>query len=214
MLRIQEKITNIDNTFNLVIAQNQRVIRLHSSRPKAEANKIFTQLSPNHPTYFIGGLGFGYLLEKILEETNSICIVFDPISIIFDTVLQIKPELQILLDNPKVIFIQELTNISQIIQDKKLNNISFTIHRPYSELFPDQFITIKDYIAAGIRKYEVGNATLLRFGKIWTKNIFRNMHRYFTSQKLIPYLNWASQKPAIVIGAGPSLEACLPFLQK
>lgn len=40
------------------------------------------------------------------------------------------------------------------------------------------------------------------------------MHRYFTSQKLIPYLNWASQKPAIVIGAGPSLEACLPFLQK
>ena len=214
IIQIQETITNSDGTFNLVLAQDQRAIRLHSSRPKAEADKIFAQLTPKSQAYFIGGLGFGYLLEKILEETTAICLVYEPISPIFETVLKIRPELKLILENPRVIFIQDILNIPQIIQDNKLNDISFTIHRPYNDLFPDQFIEVKDNIVVGIRRYEVGNSTLLRFGKIWTKNFFRNMHRFFNSQKLIPYLGWASQKPAIIICAGPSLEEGLPFLQK
>ena len=214
VIKIQETITNSDGTFNLVLAQDQRVIRLHSSRPKAEADKIFAQLPPKSQAYFIGGLGFGYLLEKILEETTAICLIYEPISIIFETVLKIRPELKLILENPRVVLIQKVMSIPQIIQNKKLNDISFTIHRPYNELFPDQFIELKDNIIVGIRRYEMGNSTLLRFGKIWTKNFFRNMHRYFKSQKLIPYLGWASQKPAIIVAAGPSLEAALPFLQK
>ncbi len=214
MIQIQETTTNLDGTFNLVLAQDQRIIRLHSSRPKAEADKIFAQLTPSSQAYFIGGLGFGYLLEKILEETTAICLIYEPISIIFETVLKIRPELKLILENPRVVLIQKVMSIPQIIQNKKLNDISFTIHRPYNELFPDQFIELKDNIIVGIRRYEMGNSTLLRFGKIWTKNFFRNMHRYFKSQKLIPYLGWASQKPAIIIGAGPSLEEALPFLQK
>ena len=214
VIKIQETITNSDGTFNLVLAQDQREIRLHSSRPKAEADKIFAQLAPKSQAYFIGGLGFGYLLEKILEETTAICLVYEPVSIILETTLKIRPELKLILENPRVFFMQDILSIPQIIQDKKLNDISFTIHRPYNDLFPDQFVEVKDQIVVGIRRYEVGNSTLLRFGKIWTKNFFRNMHRYFKSQKLIPYLGWASQKPAIIVAAGPSLEAALPFLQK
>ena len=214
VIKIQETITNLDGTFNLVLAQDQREIRLHSSRPKAEADKIFAQLAPKSQAYFIGGLGFGYLLEKILEETTAICLVYEPVSIILETTLKIRPELKLILENPRVFFMQDMLSIPQIIQDKKLNDISFTIHRPYNDLFPDQFVEVKDQIVVGIRRYEVGNSTLLRFGKIWTKNFFRNMHRYFKSQKLIPYLGWASQKPAIIVAAGPSLEAALPFLQK
>ena len=214
VIKIQETITNSDGTFNLVLAQDQREIRLHSSRPKAEADKIFAQLAPKSQAYFIGGLGFGYLLEKILEETTAICLVYEPVSIILETTLKIRPELKLILENPRVFFMQDMLSIPQIIQDKKLNDISFTIHRPYNDLFPDQFVEVKDQIVVGIRRYEVGNSTLLRFGKIWTKNFFRNMHRYFKSQKLIPYLGWASQKPAIIVAAGPSLEAALPFLQK
>ena len=214
VIKIQETITNSDGTFNLVLAQDQREIRLHSSRPKAEADKIFAQLAPKSQAYFIGGLGFGYLLEKILEETTAICLVYEPVSIILETTLKIRPELKLILENPRVFFMQDMLSIPQIIQDKKLNDISFTIHRPYNDLFPDQFVEVKDQIIVGIRRYEVGNSTLLRFGKIWTKNFFRNMHRYFKSQKLIPYLGWASQKPAIIVAAGPSLEAALPFLQK
>ena len=214
VIKIQETITNSDGTFNLVLAQDQRVIRLHSSRPKAEADKIFAQLPPKSQAYFIGGLGFGYLLEKILEETTAICLVYEPISIILETTLKIRPELKLILENPRVFFMQDMISIPQMIQDEKLHDISFTIHRPYNDLFPDQFVEVKDQIVVGIRRYEVGNSTLLRFGKIWTKNFFRNMHRFFKSQKLIPYLGWASQKPAIIVAAGPSLEAALPFLQK
>lgn len=214
ILQIQETITNLDGTFNLVLAKDQREIRLHSSRPKAEADKIFAQLIPKSQAYFIGGLGFGYLLEKILEETTAICLVYEPVSIVFETTLKIRPELKLILENPRVFFMQDMMSIPQIIQDEKLNDISFTIHRPYNDLFPDQFIEVKDQIIVGIRRYEVGNSTLLRFGKIWTKNFFRNMHRYFKNQKLIPYLGWATQKPAIIIAAGPSLEEALPFLQK
>ncbi len=214
MIQIQEIITNPDQTHNLIIELKGRTIRLNSSRPLAEADKIFSQLNMSSPAFFLGGLGFGYLLQKILDNSQAMCLVYEPESPILDTVLQLRPEVQSLLSDPRVILVRNLQDLSQAIQDHKLVNLSFTINRSYSELFSEEFSQIKDNISASIRKQEVGNATLLRFGKIWTKNLFRNMHRYFKSQKLLPYIGWAKQKPAIIVGAGPSLAESLDLLKQ
>ncbi len=211
---IQEIITNPDNTFNLVINIQGRVIRLHSSRPLAEADKTFSQLNTESPAFFLGGLGCGYLLQKIISDSNATCLIYEPDSPIFETVLELRPELKDLLSNPRVILVRTLSALTEAIQEHKLTNLSFTINRSYGEIFTEEFSQIKDNISSSIRKQEVGNATLLRFGKIWTKNIFRNMHRYFKSSKLIPYIGWAKQKPAIIVGAGPSLAESLDLLKQ
>ncbi|MGL5955234.1 MAG: motility associated factor glycosyltransferase family protein [Brevinema sp.] len=213
MIQIHEIITNPDDTKNLVIKQGERMIRLHSSRPLAESKKIFAQLSVSAPVYFLGGLGCGYLLEILLGRPAK-CLIYEPESPILETVLTIRPELKKLLSHPQVILVRNIEELTQAIQEHKLSDLSYTINRSYNELFPEQFREVNHQLSAGIRKQSVGNATLLRFGKIWTKNIFRNMHRYFYSQKLIPYLGWAKNKAAIIVGAGPSLGDSLELLKQ
>lgn len=207
-------IQNKDNTYNLSIEHNARILRLHSSRPINEAEKLFSQLNPNAKYYFLGGLGCGYLLEHVLLNSSGTCIVYEPKSPIFDEVQKINPNINKLINNNHVIFVRSIEELEEILSKEKIKDISYMIHRPYAELFSDEFILIQDIFASHIRKNEIGNATLLRFGKIWSKNIFKNMHRYFSAQKLIDFKNLAIDKPAIIIGAGPSLEENIPYLNK
>ena len=214
MIEIKQVLINPDKTINMNIQDGERVIRLHSSRPLAEADKIFSQLQSDAPVYFIGGLACGYLLEKILQETTVPCVVFEPLSPIFKKVLELRPEIKKSLEDSRVYLAHNIPSLHEIIKVHKFKNISFTIHRPYGELFPKEMDASREAISSELRKQEVGNNTLLRFGKIWTKNIIRNLHRYFKNNKLNAYLGWGENKPALIIGAGASLEEALPYIKE
>ncbi|MGL4562942.1 MAG: motility associated factor glycosyltransferase family protein [Brevinema sp.] len=205
---------NQDNTVNCSITHNNRTIRLHSSRPKAESEKMLSQLNLNASYFVIAGIGLGYFLESILKKSTHPCIVFEPLSDIFDTAIQIRPNLQHLLMKHNVILVRSLKDLTTVLQNNKVKDLSFMMHRPYVDLFPEQMSAIQEILATTIRKNEIGNATLLRFGKIWAKNIFRNLHRYFSSRKLRSFEGIATGNTAIVIGAGPSLGEAIPYLQK
>lgn len=207
-------ISNSDQSLNMLISIEGRELRLHSSRPYAEADKIFSQLNPEAPVYFVGGIGMGYLLEKILSKTKGICLVYEPLSPIIETALKAHSPLSTLLQNPRVITVRDLKTFTYILHKHKFTDIVYTINRTYGELFAEQFDEAKNIIISFIRKQEISNSTLLRFGKIWTKNLFRNMHRFFTAQKLSAYKQWAQGKSAVIVGAGPSLEEALPILRQ
>ncbi|MGL4367299.1 MAG: motility associated factor glycosyltransferase family protein [Brevinemataceae bacterium] len=216
MIDIINIITNADNSFNFDIIFNNRILKLHSSRPIAEAQKIFSNLpQKENALYFIGGLGLGYLLEKIICETEYQCLVYEPDSSIFKKTIELRPELQqLLLNNSRVFFVQNLQDLQHISTQLKINDVVFNIHRPYAEIFPKEFLQAKEIIAGCIRKQEVGVSTIIRFSKTWTKNIFKNMHRYFTGNKLIHYKNACIDQPAVIIGAGSSLEQALPYIKQ
>ncbi|MGL4394697.1 MAG: motility associated factor glycosyltransferase family protein [Brevinema sp.] len=205
---------NNDQTQNLSVEHEGRTIRLHSSRPMAEAEKMLTQVNTNASYLVMGGLGLGYLLEKISQISATSCIVFEPESEIFDKALKLRPELLSLLNNPKIHLVRNLDELAHTLNQLKVKDLSFMMHRPYLEIFPDQMSSIQDILAAAIRKNEVGNATLMRFARLWSKNIFRNLHRYFDNQKLNRFIGLAQGQSAIIIGAGPSLEEAIPFLQQ
>ncbi len=140
------------------------------------------------------------------------CIVYEPISAIFDKALDARPEIETLLKNDRVKLIRDINALSDFVQRQKITDIDFTFNRSYNELFKEEFSAVHECITANIRKKEIGDSTLKRFGKIWTKNILRNMHRFFEGKKLIPYINW--DKPSIVVGAGPSLIDALPYIKR
>ncbi|MGL4388756.1 MAG: motility associated factor glycosyltransferase family protein [Brevinema sp.] len=207
-------ITNNDHTPNLSIIHEERTVRLHSSRPKAEAEKITAQLNLNASYFVLGGLGLGYLLEHVLEYRTEPLIVFEPKSEIFEIALELRPELSVLLNQKNVLLARSLNELTNLLQQHKVKDLSFMMHRPYLDLFPEEMTKIQEILAAAIRKNEVGDATLVRFGRLWAKNIFRNLHRYFVSQKLNTFVGVAHGQSAIMIGAGPSLEEAIPYLQK
>ncbi len=200
---------NPNGTLNIIIQTENRTLQVHSSRPIEESVKISSRLQGG--TVLLAGLGCGYLLERVLEDSSADCIVYEPESPIFEQVLTARPQLKARLFDPRVVFVRNIETLSLLIQKKRLTNLDYNFNRTYNEIFPEEFTAIHDCITAGIRKKEIGDATLKRFGKIWTKNTLRNMHRFFTSKKLIPYLNW--NKPAVVVGAGPSLAEGLSWIK-
>lgn len=209
-----KSVLNLDNSYNFIICSQNREIRLHSIRPRAEAQKLLKQLSSDADLIFIGGMGLGYILDEIPQNSKRFYLIFEPKSIIFDQALQKRPQLKDMLKQPNIIFIQDCGTLSEFIAQNRFKNIGFLIHRPYMDLFPQEMTHAKEIIAAQLSQQEISNATLIRFGKIWIKNLFRNMPRYFSTLKLIDFKNSFKGQPAIIIGAGPSLEEALPYLKK
>lgn len=209
-----KSILNTDNSDNFIIYSQNREIRLHSMHPRAEAQKLLKQLSSDADLIFIGGMGLGYILDEIPQNSKRFYLIFEPKSIIFDQALQKRPQLKGMLKQPNIIFIQDCEALSEFMAHNRFKNIGFLIHRPYMDLFPQEITQAKEIIAAQLSKQEISNATLIRFGKIWIKNLFRNMPRYFSTLKLIDFKNSFKEQPAVIIGAGPSLEEALPYLKK
>ncbi|SFB84185.1 Protein of unknown function DUF115 [Brevinema andersonii] len=209
-----KSVLNADNSHNFIICAHNREIRLHSMRPQVEAQKLFKQLPSNADLIFIGGIGLGYILDEIPQNSERFYLIFEPKSIIFDEALQKLPQLKDMLKQPNIILIQDCQILSEFMAQNRFKNVGFLIHRPYMDLFPQEMKQAKEIVAARLSQQEISNATLIRFGKIWIKNLFRNMPRYFSTLKLIDFKNSFVGQPAVIIGAGPSLAEALPYLKK
>ena len=57
-------------------------------------------------------------------------------------------------------------------------------------------------------------ATLKRFDRLWTRNIFKNCAHFFILPGVEALRDRGRGFPAVILAAGPSQEAQLPLLQK
>jgi hypothetical protein len=81
--------------------------------------------------------------------------------------------------------------------------------RPSRDFYGERYVKLLAAAAAAIRRFDAEQRTLRVFGRRWFRNFFKNLRfrRYFPVCRELPL-------PAVVTGAGPSLEESLDTIGK
>lgn len=168
---------------------------------------------------FIIGLGLGYeLKEMIKRDDNKTYFIVEPDEEIFKIALQ---NIDItFLSNNNIYFIQDnrYENIvdffqSLVISDKNIN-IKFLILPAYEVLHKDLINKINNFIIKWLNVFSVSLYTNITYQRQWIQNYIANL-------KYLPYTcpvkelkDGFKNLPAIIVGAGPSLNYNLEHIKK
>jgi len=205
---------------NLKYSINQEWNYTHDNDdPLAEANKWFTGLSLNQVNrIYVFGLGLGYYFDAALNwlkgDCNRSLIFFEPRPEIIHRFLETE-QAELLLQNRQ-------TEIYLIEAFNELQKID-TITKLYASYADESIVTsllsyspIFGAIKAKIEFYATFNKSIQRefsdFGLTIFKNIFNNylnLPRAYLASKFIDKFN---NVPAIICGAGPSLDINIDVL--
>jgi hypothetical protein len=82
--------------------------------------------------------------------------------------------------------------------------------RPIVELNGDYFRSLDRLIRSFLDRRNVNVHTLARFGRLWVRNLLANLPLWIASPGITSFFGRFSGLPALVVAAGPSLDALLP----
>ncbi len=191
-------------------------ITLHSRiDPRREAERAVKEGIPEaSEEIVVFGFGLGYHVEAILSHfPRSKVWVIEPDPSLFQATLELR-DCNRLLTNPNVQIVlgTDETVLDQLIHS--IEEIRFTIYRyrPSVELHSDFYKNVERRLHRVLSRRQVNLNTLARFGKLWVRNLSRNLN-LLSRHGGIEFLKGRfSSFPAMVIAAGPSLDEILPHL--
>jgi|GEM_PF-1357085 hypothetical protein len=187
---------------------------LHSSQPLKEAERIVNNFNPEMEWVLVAGFGMGHVISYVLEHTSFKIIVFEPDEDILELAGK-SPDIKKVIADPRVNIIKnDIARVIDFLEDKGIRELTFYIHRPYFSIFPDAMASLEGIIAAYLSKKQINKTTLKRFQKVWLRNIIKNSSYYFNLPGINDISHNFRDKPAVIIGAGPSLALNIDIIKK
>jgi len=197
---------------NLRVKKDGKEISLHSTNPLKEVERVVKHFNPDIPVVLIAGVGLGYMVNHILSTTSYDIILYEH----DDT---FAPWNQAILDqltaSPRVrLFRGDPQALIDYLADQGIGELNLFIHRPYALLFPQVYDTLHGMLVAYLSRRQINQATAQRFQKLWLRNILKNSLFYPRVAGVEGVFQTARGYPALVIGAGPSLEKNVYLLKR
>lgn len=224
----------LEAPWQLAVAKNgqpaavENNLRLHSTyNPEREAASAVNQkeVAEKSTTVFYG-FGLGYHLvqwAKLYGSTKKLVVIEPDINHFFAAMT--------VIDWTEVFTVQNLIlavgcpaeSVLQLIENADTVNIgntgvsdAFYFDIPaFTNHGQTYFDAVKALIKRNQRKNEINAATLKKFGKLWCRNSIKNLPMLISKNGIWQFHNKAdSDMPFLILGAGPSLEKILPYLQE
>ncbi len=185
-------------------------VALHSTvSPAREAQRLAearNEQVPGVDCFVVFGCGLGYLVNALLELRPDVPVVV------------VEPAPDLVLETaafvPDVPFwgSDELPQLLRTMQESDVRVPALVAGRAFQHLFPDQWRLVRESIESYVERTRVNRNTIRRFGRTWVRNILR------TAAAGVPVISLEALRdafagiPALVCGAGPTLERILPAL--
>ena len=191
-------------------------VTLHSRiDPRREAERAVQEALPREAEgIVVFGFGLGYHVEAILSLFPRAKVwVVEPDPLLFQFARELR-DCGALVSHHRVrIFL----GTDGSVVDHLLHSIEetpFTIYRfrPSVELHGEFYRDLERRLQRVLSRRQVNLHTLARFGKLWVRNLSRNMNLLSRYGGIEALKGKFSSIPALVIAAGPSLDEILPHL--
>lgn len=190
-------------------------VYLHSKHdPKKEADRLSQELpgDDQERVYLFLGAGLGYIIQSSLQKSDKLSGVWleeDPN--VLKLALETLDFSEYLESGRLRILLSPITEekLYQNFRGKATVPVSFVPHRGSLQWREKEYNKLR-FIAEGFfRKKDVNIATLVRFEKIWTKNMIQNVTETIRLQPVSKLFGLGEGIPILVVGAGPSLANSL-----
>ncbi|MBF0397622.1 MAG: DUF115 domain-containing protein [Desulfobacterales bacterium] len=204
-----------------IVKKSDIELLLHSLlNPWTEAQDIFKGMNIKiGELRVIMGMGLGYLpLEIIRNNKNIVLLIIEASPKIFEAALKYIDLRQILESDKVIIYLSLEGNFEKILSQNIITlnryGLSITNYSPEMKLFSNFYqkaeIILTEHLNAAITSI----ASQKLIGKIFYDNLIINTSSILKSANIAALKNSMEGLPAIVIGAGPSLEDSIPILKK
>jgi hypothetical protein len=192
---------------------------LHSKHdPIKEANRFATEL-PNdgrERIYLYIGAGLGYIVQESLNRENLTQCWLESDSRIIKIALSLFDYSPYLKSQQLQILIQPISedDLYETFKGKSTTPVTLVPHRASFQWKEKNYQAIKFLCEKFFHKKDVNLATLVRFEKIWTKNMILNLPSLTKLHPVSRLFGIAKKCNILVVCAGPSLTESLPDILK
>ncbi|SFB47762.1 Uncharacterized conserved protein [Cohnella sp. OV330] len=215
-----------DGTLNLLIdsAEEEEKVPFYSRyNPKREA-KIWTEYTSaqleGKRNVVLYGLGLGYHLEELSNRFESHqFIIYEPdVQVFRNTMCVIDLERLFSRDNVKDLAVGPKKNeLDQLFYRflRKVKGETIIISLPvYNRINRELKQKFADEARLAVLNFAYSKSAHGKFGIQWTQNRLYNMAVNIDSPSLIGLKGQMKNKPAVIVGAGPSLENDIEVLRE
>ncbi|WP_461832809.1 motility associated factor glycosyltransferase family protein [Desulfothermus sp.] len=201
---------------------NDNNLALSTSKNKALRSKFYRTykkgiIDKNTKLYIIIGSNLGYGILKLLENTTPLSkvVVIEPNPQILRACLTLNDYTKY-INIKKLFFLPPDRHLISKFFDTltpyiRYSKIKIHVDVPSSEM-DETYLKLKDLVKSIIEQKILYINTSINMQEIFVKNELLNFNRIFKDRGLFPLKKNYRNLMGVIIGAGPSLNAKLPFL--
>jgi hypothetical protein len=185
----------------------------HDPRIEAE-RQVAADIDAETTAVLIFGFGLGYAAEAVRRRFPLLPIlILEPDAGMFRTAMESR-DLTALFSDTRIAFLAaaEPEAVTTLLGALPLGKPAFLRLRPAAQVRPGWFRAVEEIIRSWMLRREINLNTLNRFGRLWVRNLARNMHSFVEAPGISRLAGLADGLPALVIAGGPSLDALFPLL--
>jgi hypothetical protein len=162
------------------------------------------------------GFGLGYGVEAARRRLPlSTLLVVEPDARIFKAALFARNFSELLPDPRLLLHIGgEPEGLAPLLEGMPLARPAFLRLRPEVERDPAPYRAAEEVVHSWILRRDVNVNTLNRFGRLWVRNLCRNMKAFLDCPGVGALEGRFAGMPALMVAGGPSLDALLPHLRE
>ena len=215
---VSEKVIVLEAHSGQPTAQYENIL-LHSKYdPQKEGQDFAKNIQPGSRVCLYG-FGLGYHINPLLEKIgpDGFLLVIELNADILSTALRIKDHTGLFRDNRfKLIFgvdeskvSDEISQQMQRIEGDPSDKLEILFHAPSFKCIPDNFPALKNALEILLMERRFPAV----FGDLEKINVAQNEEKVKNTPGINSLKNVHSGQPALLVSAGPSLDAALPYLK-
>ena len=182
---------------------------LHDAVHQAER-----EIDPASTAIVVLGFGLGYSTEAARKLFPRVpVLVVEPDSGIFSAALSSR-DIRHLLSDPAVRFHVDPhpEGLPHLLDALPMARPCFLRLRPALRANPAAYRAAEETVHSWLLRRDININTLSRFGRLWVRNLCRNMDAFLRCPGVADLAGIFRDLPGLIVAGGPSLDALLPRL--
>lgn len=205
---------SIDNKKIIKINHNGKNVYLGSKynmqREILNFDKKFSSINKKYGIIVFGACG-GVWIEDLIDKFREKYILFiEPLEILK---LELEKTFENLNLDINILSLEDKNFEEKLKKSIKKRFTEMIIFSNYDLIFPKEVYKLKKQIRDYVIDKTISENTAITFSKDWFMNYLSNLNSIMNSENLNQYKNNYSNKPAIIVSAGPSLEKNFKLLK-
>lgn len=187
---------------------------VHSSHnPEREAERITRALARRDPpAVVLLGMGLGYQAAALLATTSSLIIAYEPSEELRRLAMSTGPLAGD--DHSDRLFIAPaLSELSSLLPRRAAQGFE-TLELPALGAYDEDADAARSIVRAFAGRLEINRNTLNRFGRLWVRNLCRNLDELAGARGVAELASLMEGIPTLLLAAGPTLDQVLPHLRE
>jgi hypothetical protein len=191
---------------------------LHSRHdPVREAERIIERnYAPEADCIVLLGFGLGYYAEACLEGyPDAHILIVEPDIPLFLASLEARDYTRLWKSaRITLLLAAEPGGVTTALNALKARTCQVIALRGIYDLHADYFARIQNAVKAHVSRQQINTNTLKRFGKLWVRNLARNLTSIAGAEDIRTFQDRLEGYPALLLAGGPSLSDILPYLRE